>query len=72
MSYPHFLHGDPMLIDQFADGTFHPNRKDHESYITLEPLSGVPLEVAVKLQINLLARPVSVPVPDSDYEVQIE
>ena len=70
VSYPHFLHGDPMLINQFENGTFHPTRKEHESYITLEPLTGVPLEVAVKLQINVLTRPVSVPV--GEYEAQIE
>ena len=61
-----------MLINQFANGTFHPTRKEHESYITLEPLTGVPLEVAVKLQINVLTRPVSAPVEGTDYEVQME
>jgi len=57
VSYPHFLHGDQALFDQFDEGSLNPTVEDHESYIVLEPISGVPLEVAIRLQINTLLRP---------------
>jgi len=71
VSYPHYLHGEQMLIDQFKEGNIKPDINRHQSYIVLEPLSGVPLEVAVKLQINLLTRPVSVPFQGHDYQIDL-
>ena len=66
VSYPLFYQGDQYLIDQFDGETFHPNEKDHESYLILEPRSGVPLEVRVRLQINVLARELSKVTKGSD------
>lgn len=57
VSYPHFLHGEQALLDQFEVGSVEPSKERHESYIILEPISGVPLEVAIRLQINTLLRP---------------
>ena len=37
-----------------------PEAKKHESYLSLDPKSGIPLEVAVRMQINGLVRPLSV------------
>lgn len=71
VSYPHFLNGDQMLIDQFVEGNIKPDVATHQSYIVLEPLSGVPLEVAVKLQINMLARPVSVEFQNHTYQIDL-
>ena len=59
VSYPHFLHGDPRLVDQFQMGSLEPSKARHESYVILEPLSGVPLEVGIRLQINTLLRPLT-------------
>ena len=59
VSYPHFLHGSPQLVDQFQTGSLNPSKDKHESYIILEPLSGVPLEVGIRLQINTLMRPLT-------------
>jgi len=58
VSYPHFLHGEQALLDQFEEGSLQPKKERHESYMVLEPISGVPLEVAIRLQINTLLRPV--------------
>ena len=69
VSYPHFYLGDPVLVDQFAEGSLKPDPAKHESFISLEPRSGIPLEVAVRMQINSLIRPLSIPtkIDDSHY-----
>ena len=49
---------DPMIFDQFhPDTKFKPDPEKHTSYLSLDPRSGIPLEVAVRFQINGLARP---------------
>ena len=69
VSYPHFYLGDPLLVNQFAEGSLKPDPAKHESFISLEPRSGIPLEVAVRMQINSLIRPLSIPskIDDSHY-----
>jgi len=60
ISYPHFMDVDPMIIDQFhEDSKFNPDPEKHTSYLSLDPRSGIPLEVAIRLQINMLARPLT-------------
>ena len=73
ISYPHFLHGDKMLIDQFVEGNLQPDLGKHQSYIVVEPTSGTPLELAIKLQTNILARPLTpAPVPGGSSAVDFE
>lgn len=55
ISFPHYYAADPYYLD-FVTGLT-PSRKDHEFYIALEPLTGVPVEVAARLQANILIRP---------------
>ncbi|KYN06540.1 PREDICTED: protein croquemort-like [Cyphomyrmex costatus] len=55
ISLPHFYKGDSMLLDQV--GGLHPNDKDHSFTVTLEPMTGIPLEVIARFQINLLLQP---------------
>lgn len=55
ISFPHYYAADPYYLS-FIDG-LKPSRKDHEFYIALEPLTGVPVEVAARLQANILIRP---------------
>ncbi|XP_011878460.1 PREDICTED: protein croquemort [Vollenhovia emeryi] len=55
ISLPHFHKGDPVLLDQ-VDGLA-PNDKDHSFSITLEPMTGLPVNVVARLQINLLLQP---------------
>jgi len=59
VSYPHFLHGDIELLHQFTSESMQPSLSKHESYLVLEPTSGIPLEVAIRLQINTLLRPLT-------------
>ncbi|XP_071087772.1 scavenger receptor class B member 1-like [Haliotis cracherodii] len=51
MSYPHFLGGDPEVIN--GVNGLHPDPQHHASFLDLEPTSGVPMEVAMRLQIGV-------------------
>ena len=59
VSYPHFMDVDETILDQFnsSGSQIKANRTAHTSYLSLDPKSGIPLEVAIRLQINGLARP---------------
>jgi len=58
VSFPHFYLADPVLLDQFhPDSDLNPNEADHSCYITMMPKEAIPLEVAIRLQINVLYRP---------------
>ena len=72
VSYPHFYLADEMLINQFEAGSLKPEREKHESYLSLDPKSGIPLEVAVRMQINALARPLKYVDPGSGAFLSIE
>ncbi|RZC34759.1 croquemort-like, partial [Asbolus verrucosus] len=56
-SLPHFYNADPYYIN-LVEGLA-PEKKKHEFYIILEPITGIPLEVSARLQINLLMQPVA-------------
>lgn len=55
MSFPHYYAADPYYLDM-VDG-LSPSQDKHEFSITLEPKTGIPLDVAARFQINMLVRP---------------
>ncbi|XP_011314748.1 protein croquemort [Fopius arisanus] len=55
ISLPHFHKADPILREQ-VNG-LNPNEKDHSFYYLLEPNTGVPIDVAARLQVNILLQP---------------
>ncbi|XP_012271292.1 protein croquemort-like [Orussus abietinus] len=57
VSLPHFYNADPMLLDQVVG--LYPREENHSFYITLEPTTGIPIDVAARLQINILLQPSS-------------
>ncbi|XP_051887779.1 scavenger receptor class B member 1-like [Pristis pectinata] len=54
ISHPHFYNADPVLWEAI-DG-LHPNERDHALFIDIHPMTGVPLNVSIKLQLNLFLK----------------
>ncbi|XP_034997211.1 scavenger receptor class B member 1 isoform X1 [Hippoglossus stenolepis] len=57
ISHPHFFNADPVLLD-YVDG-LHPNEEEHGLFIDIHPQTGVPLNVSIRLQLNLYMKKVS-------------
>jgi len=55
MSWPHFLHGDPVLRNA-VDGLDDPVRDEHEFYFDIEPEWGTTLSAHAAFQFNVLVR----------------
>lgn len=51
LSYPHLLDADESILDRIEG--MNPVEESHRSHIWIQPKSGLPLEVAVKFQINM-------------------
>ncbi|XP_046741790.1 scavenger receptor class B member 1-like isoform X1 [Diprion similis] len=57
LSYPHFYQSDPSLLNSVEGLT--PNQKDHESYFYIQPMSGLPVDLAFRYQINMALQDIS-------------
>lgn len=55
VSMPHFYAADPYFLEA-VDG-LEPNKEKHEFYIALDGQTGIPIDVAARLQVNILVRP---------------
>uniref|UniRef100_U5EUH2 Putative plasma membrane glycoprotein cd36 n=1 Tax=Corethrella appendiculata TaxID=1370023 RepID=U5EUH2_9DIPT len=55
MSFPHFYNADPYYVNQ-VDG-LNPTKEKHEFSLTLEPYTGIALDVAARFQLNVLIQP---------------
>jgi len=53
LSRPHFHMADKFYPDQFQYG-IKPLQEKHESFFLIEPMSSIPLQVTMRLQINVL------------------
>ncbi|XP_076264060.1 sensory neuron membrane protein 1-like [Rhynchophorus ferrugineus] len=56
VSFPHFLNAD----EKYVQGVIgvRPEKKLHETYVTLEPISGTPLSLSKRVQFNMFVRSV--------------
>lgn len=57
ISYPHFYLADPSFADAI-DG-LNASQEKHEFSISLEPNTGIPVEVNARMQVNILLQPIS-------------
>ncbi|KAL4234338.1 Scavenger receptor class B [Mactra antiquata] len=55
-SMPHFLYGDPKYIN--AVNGIHPIEDQHKTTIDLEPYTGLVLQAAKRLQVNMYLQPI--------------
>ncbi|XP_055891427.1 lysosome membrane protein 2-like isoform X2 [Biomphalaria glabrata] len=51
VSFPHFLYADPDVINSFIG--LQPNEDEHQTLIDIEPWTGLVLQAAKRLQINI-------------------
>ncbi|CAL9682422.1 unnamed protein product [Knipowitschia caucasica] len=56
ISHPHFFNADPVLLD-FVQGLA-PTEEQHGLFIDIHPETGVPLNVSIRLQLNLYMKTV--------------
>ncbi|XP_077944826.1 scavenger receptor class B member 1 isoform X3 [Gasterosteus aculeatus] len=57
ISHPHFFNADPVLLDSVQG--LRPTEDQHGLFIDIHPLTGVPLNVSIRLQLNLYMKKVS-------------
>ncbi|XP_056592849.1 scavenger receptor class B member 1 isoform X2 [Triplophysa dalaica] len=57
ISHPHFYNADPDLLNTVYG--LSPNEDDHGLFIDIHPETGVPMNVSIRLQLNLLMKSVS-------------
>ncbi|KAB0794889.1 hypothetical protein PPYR_11728 [Photinus pyralis] len=55
LSLPHFYYADPFYVD--AVEGLHPEKDKHELYMILEPNTGLILDLAARMQINVQLHP---------------
>ncbi|XP_029016129.1 lysosome membrane protein 2a isoform X2 [Betta splendens] len=54
VSFPHFYQADPMYINAI-DG-LSPNKEEHETYLDLQPTTGVPIRACKRAQLNIILK----------------
>ncbi|XP_068268405.1 scavenger receptor class B member 1 isoform X1 [Nyctibius grandis] len=57
LSHPHFYNADPALVD--AVEGLHPNKDQHALFLDVHPMTGIPMNCSIKLQLNLYIKQVS-------------
>ncbi|XP_047416936.1 scavenger receptor class B member 1 isoform X2 [Sciurus carolinensis] len=56
LSHPHFLNADPVLAE--AVGGLHPSQEEHSLFLDVHPVTGIPMNCSVKLQLSLYIKAV--------------
>ncbi|OCT98363.1 scavenger receptor class B member 1 isoform X1 [Xenopus laevis] len=57
LSFPHFFNADPSFLES-VDG-LHPTEELHSLFLDLHPLTGIPMNCSIKMQLNMMAKSVS-------------
>ncbi|XP_055260489.1 scavenger receptor class B member 1 isoform X2 [Moschus berezovskii] len=56
LSHPHFYNADPVLAE--AVSGLHPNPEEHSLFLDIHPVTGIPMNCSVKLQLSLFLKSV--------------
>ncbi|ELK14262.1 Scavenger receptor class B member 1 [Pteropus alecto] len=54
LSHPHFYNADPVLAEAVLG--LNPNEKDHSLFLDIHPVTGIPMNCSVKLQLSLYVK----------------
>ncbi|KAM6339474.1 scavenger receptor class B member 1 isoform 2-T12 [Alca torda] len=57
ISHPHFYNADPALLD--AVEGLHPSKDEHALFLDVHPMTGIPMNCSIKLQLNQYIKHVS-------------
>ncbi|XP_029881923.1 scavenger receptor class B member 1 isoform X2 [Aquila chrysaetos chrysaetos] len=57
ISHPHFYNADPALVN--AVEGLHPSKDQHALFLDVHPMTGIPMNCSIKLQLNLYIKQVS-------------
>uniref|UniRef100_A0A8C3V6C6 Scavenger receptor class B member 1 n=1 Tax=Catharus ustulatus TaxID=91951 RepID=A0A8C3V6C6_CATUS len=57
ISHPHFYNADPSLVN--AVEGLHPSKEQHGLFLDVHPMTGIPMNCSIKLQLNLYIKEVS-------------
>ncbi|KAM9306203.1 scavenger receptor class B member 1-like [Pholidichthys leucotaenia] len=57
ISQPHFYNADPVLLD-YVEG-LHPTEEEHGLFMDVNPQTGIPVNVSIRLQLNLYMKKVA-------------
>ncbi|XP_063449838.1 scavenger receptor class B member 1 isoform X2 [Pan paniscus] len=57
LSHPHFLNADPVLAEAVTG--LHPNQEAHSLFLDIHPVTGIPMNCSVKLQLSLYMKSVA-------------
>ncbi|OXB58758.1 hypothetical protein ASZ78_012354 [Callipepla squamata] len=57
ISHPHFYNADPSLVD--AVEGLHPSKEEHALFLDVHPMTGIPMNCSIKLQLNQYMKQVS-------------
>ncbi|NXK85810.1 SCRB1 protein, partial [Formicarius rufipectus] len=51
ISHPHFYNADPFLLNTVKG--LHPNKEQHALFLDVHPMTGIPMDCSIRLQLNL-------------------
>ncbi|XP_036777686.1 scavenger receptor class B member 1 isoform X1 [Manis pentadactyla] len=54
LSHPHFYNADPVLAEAVLG--LHPNPEEHSLFLDVHPVTGIPMNCSVKLQLSLYVK----------------
>lgn len=57
LSHPHFLNADPVLAEAVTG--LHPNQEAHSLFLDIHPVTGIPMNCSVKLQLSLYMKSIA-------------
>ncbi|XP_035196634.1 scavenger receptor class B member 1 isoform X2 [Oxyura jamaicensis] len=57
ISHPHFYNADPSLVD--AVEGLHPSKEHHALFLDVHPMTGIPMNCSIRLQLNQYLKQVS-------------
>ncbi|XP_012660819.1 lysosome membrane protein 2 [Otolemur garnettii] len=69
MSFPHFYQADERFVSAIEG--MHPNKEDHETFVDINPLTGMILKAAKRFQINVYVKKIDEFIETGDIRTMV-